>query len=97
MIQTSIKVRDKKYLVIRWDDNSETNIKLPNLRWNCPCAECSTERIQKGSSYIPIYSFEQVTITNIRTIGNYAIGISWQDGHAIGIYDFNYLKLISNS
>ncbi|MEW6702254.1 MAG: DUF971 domain-containing protein [Bacteroidota bacterium] len=97
MIPVQIKVVDKKYLFVKWNDESETQIKLANLRRDCPCAVCATERTERGEKYIPIYSDLQLTIKNIHTVGSYAIGIVWSDDHNTGIYDFDYLKKISNT
>jgi len=97
MIPVQIKVKEKKYLFIKWNDNSESLIKLVNLRKNCPCSICTSEREKQGDKYIPIFSDEQITIKDIRVVGSYAIGIVWTDDHSTGIYDFNYLKYLSNS
>ena len=87
-----IKVIDNMYLYIKWDDGNNISIKLVNLRRDCPCAICNSDREQKGSKYIPIYSGEQLKIKNIHMIGNYAVGIDWADEHNTGIYDFAILK-----
>jgi len=34
---------------------------------------------------------EQLDLTEIWGIGNYALGIAWADGHSSGIYSFEYL------
>lgn len=34
---------------------------------------------------------EQLTLTEIWGVGNYALGIAWADGHSSGIYSFEYL------
>lgn len=92
MMPLQIKVVDKKYLYIKFDDGTDISIKLVNLRRDCPCAICDSERDERGSKYIPIYSNEQLKIKNIHMIGNYAIGIDWTDEHNTGIYDFAILK-----
>lgn len=83
-----------KYLEITWNDSSVSKIKKADLRNNCPCAECATEREKRGLKYIPIFSDEQLTITDIQLVGSYAVLIKWKDGHSNGIYDFNFLKRI---
>ncbi|MEW6508133.1 MAG: DUF971 domain-containing protein [Bacteroidota bacterium] len=95
MLPVSIKVVNKELLAVEWNDGSISKIKLPNLRLNCPCAFCASDRESKGKKYFPIYSTDELTVTNISTIGNYAVGISWKDGHNTGIYSFQYLKKIS--
>ena len=96
MIPVQIKIKEKNYLYIKWNDDSESSIKLANLRKNCPCAICVSEREDNGSKYIPIYSDDQMFIKEIQMVGSYAIGIVWADEHNTGIYDFNLLKKISD-
>ncbi|MHB8580531.1 MAG: gamma-butyrobetaine hydroxylase-like domain-containing protein [Ignavibacteriaceae bacterium] len=42
-----------------------------------------------------MFSERQSTISSIKEIGNYAISISWKDGHNTGIYEFPFLKNLS--
>ncbi|NDC37781.1 MAG: DUF971 domain-containing protein [Proteobacteria bacterium] len=35
---------------------------------------------------------EQLTLTEIWGVGNYALGMAWADGHNSGIYSFEYLR-----
>ncbi len=94
MTPVQIKIKNQS-LYIRWDDNSESLIKLANLRRECPCALCEAERKEQSTSYIPIYSAEQLNIKNIQIVGSYAIGINWKDEHNTGIYTFDHLKKIT--
>ncbi|KAF0151429.1 MAG: hypothetical protein FD143_1908 [Ignavibacteria bacterium] len=91
----SLKVREKKFLQINWDDNSASAVKLSNLRRMCPCALCAADKKNESSTYVPIYSDEQLKVNSIQIVGTYAIGIYWGDGHNTGIYEFNFLKRIS--
>ncbi|MEG8947324.1 DUF971 domain-containing protein [Rosettibacter firmus] len=95
MFPIRISKYDNDNLLILWDDNHEQKIKFANLRYLCPCAICETERIENGKSYIPIYSTEQITIKEIKIIGNYALNVVWNDNHDTGIYDFPYLRQLS--
>ncbi|NMB82662.1 MAG: DUF971 domain-containing protein [Ignavibacteria bacterium] len=97
MLPTSIKVIDKEFLQIEWSDNNVSKIKLSSLRLNCPCALCVSDREKRSDKYFPIFSVDELTLTNINVIGNYAISISWKDGHNTGIYEFGFLKKISIS
>jgi DUF971 family protein len=93
---TPVKIRiENKNLLIKWDDDSENVIKLANLRMNCPCALCVSEREERSDSYIPIYSDEQIGIKNINIVGKYAVEIAWNDEHKTGIYTFEQLKNIA--
>jgi DUF971 family protein len=94
MIPTQIKVVYNN-LLIKWNDNSKSEIKLANLRRNCPCSVCAAERDMQGDKYIPLYTEDQLKIKSISAVGNYAVGIVWADDHNTGIYDFGFLKKIS--
>lgn len=95
MLPSSLKIVDKEYLAIDWDDGTKDSIKLSNLRLNCPCALCASDRESRSDKYFPIYGIDQLIVTGINVIGNYAVGISWKDGHNTGIYEFNYLIKLS--
>jgi len=101
MTPVTIKVRDKEFLDITWDTGENQSIKLSNLRSNCPCATCYAEKEEWGSSYIPLYTKEQLTISKMEIVGTYALSIEWEDGHNTGIYDYKYLynllKIIQNN
>ncbi|HUX92171.1 MAG TPA: DUF971 domain-containing protein [Ignavibacteriaceae bacterium] len=92
-----IKVLDKKNLFINWEDGSESLIDLKKLRRLCPCATCASQRDKQSKSFIPVFNERQSTISSIKEIGNYAISISWKDGHNTGIYEFPFLKNLSEN
>lgn len=92
MTPIKIKLLDQKELQIIWDDNSEDVLSLKDLRKFCPCATCLAEREKQSKMFIPIYSANQVTIRNIKQMGNYAVQIEWKDGHNTGIYEYKFLK-----
>lgn len=96
MIPTKIKVRDKEFLDINWNNGEKKSIKLSNLRNGCPCAICHAEHEEWSSSYIPLFTKEQLTITKINIVGTYAVGVTWEDGHNTGIYDYDYLYNLLN-
>ena len=85
-------------LAIKWDDGSESYIRLDKLRRYCPCAGCKGEvdvtgRLHKGPE-IPLTprSFQLVRIDRV---GSYAVQPVWADGHATGLYSFDYLKRVA--
>jgi DUF971 family protein len=93
-----IKILDKIFLLIKWDENSESKISLKYLRDECPCANCKGETVLLKSYRPPkptMMSPEMYKITNIETVGGYAIQISWKDGHNTGIYSWEYLKRLA--
>lgn len=84
--------KENAQLVLSWNDGTKSTIKLANIRKLCPCAICSAQKEERSDSYIPIYTKEELTITNIDLVGQYAISITWEDGHNSGIHEFNHLK-----
>jgi len=94
MVPKQIKIK-KENLFIKWDDESESFIKLKYIRDECPCANCKGETILlktykpvKPSSTNP----EMYLVKDIQTVGGYAIQITWKDDHNTGIYTWEYLR-----
>lgn len=92
-----IQLIDSKNLLILWQDGKEHLIPLLKLRKLCPCATCLAEREKQRKSYIPVFSENQITVNEIKQIGNYAISIFWKDSHKTGIYEFTFLRLIGEN
>ena len=86
-------------LAVKWDDGSESFIPLETLRRCCPCAGCKGETDIMGNVYknpaqpLTPRAFELVRFT---VVGGYAIQPVWADGHATGIYSFDYLKRVAD-
>jgi len=95
MHPTKIKLIEKKKLLITWDDGNESILELRELRKRCPCATCLAERDKQSKMYIPLFAENQVSVKSINQVGNYAVQITWSDGHNTGIYEYNYLKRFS--
>lgn len=90
-----IKVLDKKYLFIKWDNSTESKIGLKYLRDECPCANCKGETVLLKTFRPPkpnLLSPEMYIVKKIQLVGSYAIQITWNDGHNTGIYSWEYLK-----
>ncbi len=92
MTPKKISIKDKRYLYIIWEDNSESMLALSGLRKNCPCATCIAERNNQPASYIPLLSSVQLTLKDIKAVGSYAVQLFWQDGHDTGIFTYEKLK-----
>jgi len=87
-----IKIKENKYLWIKWSDDTESKISLKKMREMCPCATCLAQRDNQSKNYIPMSSSSQITVSGIEAVGSYAIQIIWQDGHNTGIYEYPFLK-----
>ena len=93
-----IKVLDKAFLLIKWDEKSESKIGLKYLRDECPCANCKGETILLKTYRPPkptMLNPKMYKIQNIQLVGSYAIQVSWQDGHNTGIYSWDYLHKLA--
>ena len=86
-------------LAIAWDDGREEYFDFETLRRACPCALCKgetnvmVEYKPKPQNYTPA-SFE---LRSWHYVGGYAIQPQWGDGHASGIYSFDYLRRLESS
>jgi DUF971 family protein len=84
-------------LAIKWDDGAESFIPLERLRRCCPCAGCKGEVDILGNVYknperkLSPAAFQ---LKQIVAVGGYAIQPVWADGHATGIFSFDYLKRV---
>lgn len=99
MKPVQIKIFEKNSLLIKWSDNSETKIGLKYLRDECPCASCKGETVLL-KTYRPAKPAKEIPgmyrITDIQTVGGYAIQITWKDGHNTGIYTWEYLQQLGH-
>jgi DUF971 family protein len=86
-------------LAVKWDDGRESFIPLESLRRHCPCAGCQGERDILGNLYkgpdepLTPAAFQLLRVVNV---GGYAIQPIWGDGHATGLYSFDYLWRLAN-
>jgi DUF971 family protein len=87
-------------LAIKWDDGSEDFVRLETLRRCCPCAGCKGESDIMGKVYqnpaAPLGS-QAFELRSILNVGGYAIQPIWGDGHATGLYSFDYLKRVADA
>ena len=87
-------------LAIKWDDTSETFISLERLRRACPCAGCKGEVDIMGNLYrnpeSPLRP-ESFHLVRLDRVGGYALQPVWADGHATGLFSFDYLKRVGEA
>jgi len=85
-------------LAVKWDDGSESFIPLEKLRRACPCAGCQGEMDVMGNLYKNpdrLLSPSAFQLVRIEAVGTYAVQPVWADGHATGIYSFDYLRRVA--
>jgi DUF971 family protein len=85
-------------LAIKWDDGAESFIPFEALRRACPCAGCKGETDILGNLYKnpeSLLTAKAFQLVKIASIGGYAIQPVWSDGHAMGLFSFEYLRQIA--
>jgi DUF971 family protein len=86
-------------LAIKWEDQTESFISLEKLRRHCPCAGCKGEMDVMGNLYKAPerqLSPRAFQLRSLQWIGTYAVQPIWEDGHATGIFSFDYLKRVAD-
>ena len=85
-------------LAIKWDNGTESSVRLETLRRHCPCAGCKGEMDVMGNVYktpdrpLTPQSFQ---LRQVTSVGGYGIQPVWADGHSSGIFSFDYLKRVA--
>jgi len=84
-------------LAIAWSDGAESYFPLEMLRRACPCAACGGEPDVMGNVVRPEVRYESASfeLRRFQIIGGYALQLSWGDGHATGLYSYDYLRRLA--
>jgi ATP-binding protein involved in chromosome partitioning len=82
---------DQRTLSILWQDGRKDNIDVRDLRLACLCAVCVHEMTGK-KVLDPGTVRSDVSPRSINSVGNYAINVTFNDGHSSGIYSFEHLR-----
>lgn len=87
---------DARRLRIEWKDGTRSEYEPRTLRLRCPCAACVDERTGERI-LVPEMVPPGVHPLAIHYVGRYALQFQWSDGHATGIYPFDYLRRLDES
>jgi DUF971 family protein len=88
----TIDVQRDHGVTLTWADGTTSEFGLEELRQQCPCAECRTRR-DRDLPVWPLPSTPQpLRIVDAKLVGAWGIGITWNDGHATGIYSWELLR-----
>ena len=78
---------------ITWEDGTKSTYTGEQLRWACPCAECRGEAGMPGRlSRVRSLADDELRIRDVALVGQYALQIAFESGHATGLYTFPYLR-----
>jgi DUF971 family protein len=103
---TTVKIHVKtgSGVDITWADGHSSHFDFAYLRDQCPCATCNDERAKKeavpatttnllSSPLLPMYK-PKPRAQGATQVGNYAVQISFTDGHSTGIFSYDYLRTL---
>ena len=82
---------DEMGLVLGWADGLEQRLGPRDLRLACRCAQCRDEVTGEkllAHETVPL----DLRLTRIWSVGNYALGLAFGDGHDTGIFTFESLR-----
>ena len=86
---TGITVKKKTRVVeVAWEDGTQYSLPFEYLRVYSPSAEV---RGHGQGQEVLQFGKEQVNISDIEPVGSYAVCLHFDDGHATGIYSWEYL------
>jgi len=82
---------DDEKLSFTWPDGTRSVVKNLDLRADCGCAVCVDE--YSGEKLLKVEDLpKDIKPTEITPLGNYALKITWSDGHASGIYPYKQIR-----
>lgn len=93
-----LDLKKDRGLTIAWADGASSFYPIAYLRRMSPSADMRQLREEIARNPLTILpatsQTEPLTALKAELVGNYAIKISFSDGHATGIYSFAYLRSI---
>ena len=93
-----LDLKKDRGLTIRWSDGRESFYPIAWLRKMSPSAEARHLREEMAKNPLTVLpgsrSEGPLTAVDAELVGNYAIRITFSDGHATGIYSWRYLREI---
>ena len=95
---THLDLRQDRGLSVEWSDGTTSFYSVAYLRKMSPSADAKSLRAELARNPLAVLPASKgtgpLTATNIEIVGNYAIRISFSDGHETGIYSWKYLREI---
>ena len=83
-------------LEVTWLDEEPRRFHVRQLRCACACAGCVNE--MTGVRTLDVTAVpEDIAITDMQLVGNYAVKFDFSDGHNTGIYSWDRLYAMRNA
>ncbi len=82
------------FVQVQWPDGRQDLIPNKKLRVSCQCALCVDEFTSEpllNPAEVP----ENIEVEEIQPLGNYAVAITWSDGHSSGIFSWEHLHKVA--
>ena len=83
-------------LGFEWNDSSRGACSIRALRLACPCALCVDEHTGEKLLDESTVSAD-IKLVKVQSIGRYAAGLTFSDGHNSGIYPYDKLKELTKN
>lgn len=87
--------KPSRQLHIEWTSGERTSFPWHFLRANCPSAGEKIAR-EEHNPLAVLGKIPSSEVADLRMVGNYALSITWADGHNAGIYTWEYLRKLSD-
>ena len=87
-----VVVKRDEGLTITFADGHVAQFNLAEVRLNCPCATCRSLRDRGENVWPRPASPTPLRIHDAKFHGAWGLNITWNDGHATGIYSFEALR-----
>ncbi len=85
--------KDRKELTVRFDDGVEHVLAAELLRVLSPSAEVQGHSRDQRKT---VPGKRDVTITAVDPVGNYAVRLTFDDGHDTGLFSWSYLRKLGD-
>lgn len=82
---------DPSRVAIEWSDGARTELSAAEIRRRCPCAQCVDEMTgvrTLDTGKVP----DDLRQDKLELVGNYAICLTFSDGHHTGIFTWALLR-----
>ena len=95
----NLDLKKDRGLAIEWADGTSSYFPIAYLRKMSPSADMRQLRDDMAKNPLTVLPSRpsaggQIVATNAELVGNYAIKISFSDGHQTGLYSWAYLREI---
>jgi DUF971 family protein len=89
---SQIEVARTEGVTVTFGDGYVARFPLLPLRQGCPCATCRAQRDRGEPVWPRAGSEEPLRVVDARLHGAWGLAITWNDGHATGIFPFALLR-----